>query len=82
VPRTIANPPASTPATAAAGDEIVIEGRQLLGERRVAEMLGRNPRTLQRWRTKGKGPAFTTIGREVFYEPNDLQEWIDRGKIR
>ena len=82
VPRTIANPQASTPATAAAGDEIVIDGRHLLGERRVAEMLGYNPRTLQRRRTEGKGPAFTKIGRKVFYELNDLQEWIDRGKIR
>ncbi len=82
VPRTIANPQASTPATAAAGDEIVIDGRHRLGERRVAEMLGHCLRTLQRWRTKGKGPAFTTIGRKVFYELKDLQELIDRGKIR
>ena len=81
VPRTIANPQAST-ATAPAGDEIVIDGRHLLGERRVAEMLGYCPRTLQRKRTEGKGPAFTKIGRKVFYELNDLQEWIDRGKIR
>jgi hypothetical protein len=82
VPQTIANPQASTPATAAAGDEIVIDDRQLLGEPRDAKMLGRSLRTLQRWRTKGKGPASTTIGRKVFYELNDLQEWIDRGKIR
>ena len=82
VPRTIANPQASTPATAAADDEIIIGGRHLLGERRVAEELSRHPRTLERWRKKGKGPAFTTIGRKVFYEPNDLQEWIDRRKIR
>ena len=80
--RTIANPQASTPATAAAGDEIVIDDRQLLGERRVAEMLGRSLRTLQRWRTKGKDPASTKIGRKEYYELNDLQEWIDRGKIR
>ena len=82
VPRTIANPQASTPATAAAGDEIVIDGRKLLGERRVAEMLGCSPRTLQRRRMEGKGPAFTKIGRKVFYELNDLQEWIESGKIR
>src|SRR5580704_2529088 len=82
VPRTIANPQASTPATAAAGDEIVIDDRQLFGERRVAKMLGCSLRTLQRSRTKGKGPVFTKIGRKVFYELNDLQEWIDRGKIR
>lgn len=82
VPRTIANPQASTPATAAAGDEIVIDDRHLLGERRVAKMLGCSLRTLQRWRTEGKGPPSTKIGRKVFYELNDLQEWIDRGKIR
>jgi predicted DNA-binding transcriptional regulator AlpA len=82
VPRTIANPQASTPATAAAGDEIVIDDRHLLGERRVAEMLGCCPRTLQRWHKDGKGPPSTKIGRKVFYELNDLQEWIDRRKIR
>jgi predicted DNA-binding transcriptional regulator AlpA len=82
VPRTFANPQASTPATAAAGDEIVIDDRHLLGERRVAEMLGCSLRTLQRRRMEGKGPASTKIGRKVFYELNDLQEWIDRGKIR
>ena len=82
VPRTIANPQASTPAMAAAGDEIVIDDRHFLGERRVAKMLGCSVRTLQRSRTKGRGPASTKIGRKVFYELNDLQEWIDRGKIR
>ena len=79
-PQTIANPEGTNPATAAAGDEIVIDGRRLLGECRVAAMLGRSPRTLQRWRTEGKGPPSTKIGRKVFYELNDLQEWIDRGK--
>ena len=29
---------------------------------------------------KGKVPASTKIGRKVFYELNELQEWIDRGK--
>ena len=82
VPRTIASPQPRTPATAAADDEIVIDDRHLLGERRVAKKLGCSLRTLQRWRTKGKGPAFTKIGRKIFYELNDLQEWIDRGKMR
>jgi Helix-turn-helix domain len=82
VPRTLVDPQVSTPATAAAGDEIVIGDRHLFGERRVAKMLGCSPRTLQRRRAKGKGPASTKIGRKVFYELNGLQEWIDRGKIR
>jgi hypothetical protein len=80
-PRTIGNPEGTNPTTTAAGGEIVIDGRRLLGGRRVAAMLGRSPRTLQRWRTNGKGPPSTKIGREVFYEPNDLQKWVDEGKI-
>lgn len=81
-PQTIANPEVTNPPTAAAGDEIVIDDQQLLGERLVAEMLGVSLRTLQRWRKQGKGPPSTKIGRKVFYERNDLRKWIDRGKIR
>ena len=83
-PATNTTPPTigNAEAAATADDEIIIGGRRLIGERRVAKMLGCHPRTLQRWRTEGKGPASTKIGRKVFYELNDLQEWIDRGKIR
>jgi hypothetical protein len=82
VPRTIANPQASTPATAAAGDEIIIGERRYISERRVAAILGCAPRTLQRWRTEGKGPPSTKRGRKVYYELNELQKWMDREKSR
>ncbi len=75
-PQTIANPEA----TAAAGDEIIIGEQRFISERRVAAMLGCYPRTLQRWRTEGKGPPSTKIGRKVVYEFNELQEWIERQK--
>ena len=80
VPRTIANPQA----TAAAGDEIIIGERRFISERRLAAVLGRHPRTLQRWRTeqKGKGPPSTRIGRSFVYEINEVQEWMDRKKSR
>jgi Helix-turn-helix domain len=81
-PQTIANPEVRNPETANARDEIVIDGRRLVGERRVAEMLGCSLRTLQRRRKEGKGPLSTKIGRKVYYELNDLQGWIDGGKIR
>ena len=80
VPRTIANPQASTPAMAATGDEIIIGERRYISERHVAAMLGCAPRTLQRWRTEGKGPPSTKIGRKVYYELNELQKWMDREK--
>ncbi len=65
-----------------AGDEIIIDGRRFISERRFAEVLGRDPRTLQRWRQKGKGPPSTRIGRSFFYEINEVQEWMDRKKSR
>ena len=77
-PLTITNPEA----TAAAGDEIIIDGRRFISERRFAQVLGRHPRTLQRWRKKGKGPPSTRIGRSFFYEINEVQEWMDRKKSR
>ena len=52
-PLTITNPEA----TAAAGDEIIIGGRRFISERRLAEVLGRHPRTLQRWRTERERPS-------------------------
>jgi predicted DNA-binding transcriptional regulator AlpA len=81
-PPTIANPEATAPATAAAGDEIIIGERRFISERRVAAMLGYSLRTLQRWRTEGKGPPSTKIGRKPFYELTELQKWIDREKSR
>jgi hypothetical protein len=73
-PQAIANPEVTNLETANAADEIVIDGRTLRSEQRVAEMLGRSPRTLQRWRKTGKGPLSTNIGRKVYYDPDDLRE--------
>ena len=79
-PQSIVNPEATAPATVAADDEIVIGERRFIGERRVAAMLGCSQRTLQRWRTEGKGPPSTKIGRKRLYELKELQEWTDKRK--
>ena len=77
-PLTVAN----AEATATADDVIIVGERRLIGERRVAAMLGYSQRQLQRWRKEQKGPASTKIGRRLFYELNTLQEWIERKKRR
>ena len=56
-PLTITNPEA----TATAGDEIIIDERRFISERRLAAVLGRHPRTLQRWRNR-KGKALRARG--------------------
>jgi hypothetical protein len=71
---TIADPEA----TAAASDEIILEDRKFLAERRVAALLGYSQRQLQRWRKEHKGPPGTKIGRRWYYEMNKFREWTKR----
>ena len=42
----------------------------------AAQALNTNPRTLERWRGTGEGPAFVKIGRRVAYTRSSLQEFI------
>jgi hypothetical protein len=44
----------------------------------AANQLRSNPRTLERWRTTGDGPAFTKIGRRVVYRRSALEAFIER----
>jgi predicted DNA-binding transcriptional regulator AlpA len=47
-----------------------------LREKAAAERLGVAPRSLQRWRKLGTGPAFTRIGpRLIGYREADLDAW-------
>jgi len=48
----------------------------LLSQREAATLLGLSPRTLERFRCTGFGPAFSKLGRRVLYRQSDLDEWI------
>jgi hypothetical protein len=39
-----------------------------------------SPRTLEKHRIAGGGPAYHKIGRLVLYSIRDLDEWIARGR--
>ena len=41
----------------------------------AAQFLGRSPRTMERDRVTGEGPAFHKFGRKVVYKIDDLTEW-------
>jgi predicted DNA-binding transcriptional regulator AlpA len=58
-------------------DEVVIDSRRFVHQRRAAAILGRSQRTLQRWRKEGIGPPSTKIGRTVYYEISKLLEWLE-----
>jgi excisionase family DNA binding protein len=44
----------------------------------AAQVLRTNPRTMERWRSTGEGPAFVKVGRRVAYSLSALREWVHR----
>jgi len=47
--------------------------REFLSERELAERWNRSPRTLQRMRQDGYGPAFHKIGGSILYKLDDIK---------
>jgi len=45
----------------------------------AARFLGLSPRTLEKHRIYGTGPAYRKIGARVVYSVADLNAWADRG---
>ena len=41
----------------------------------VATFLKKSPRTIERMRTDGSGPAYVYIGRTVRYIPGTVRQW-------
>lgn len=47
----------------------------------VATYLKKPPKTLAEWRSRGRGPRYVVVGRDVRYRWSDVDEW-ERGQIR
>lgn len=54
---------------------------RLLTPKDAARYIGYKPKTLENWRNRGVGPAYTRIGNMVRYELADLDAWIDAHKV-
>lgn len=46
-----------------------------LTQHQLARRWGLSPRTLERWRWIGTGPAFLKIGGRVAYRVEDIEAW-------
>lgn len=42
----------------------------------LAEALGRNPKTLQRWTLNGLGPPHVRVGSVILYRKESLKKWL------
>ena len=48
-----------------------------LTERQLAAEFKKSPRTLQRWRRLGEGPAYIQLGRRVLYRRAAVIKWLE-----
>ena len=56
--------------------------KQLLRPKVVAESLNLKPQRLARLRLEGGGPVFVKIGRSVYYDPQDVEAFLDGSRRR
>ena len=52
-----------------------------LSEREAAGHLGISIRTLQDWRQRRTGPAYSKVGRRVVYDVMDLDAFLSAGRV-
>jgi predicted DNA-binding transcriptional regulator AlpA len=43
----------------------------------AAEYLGLQPRTLDNWRSQGRGPRYARLGCRIVYRITDLEKYIE-----
>jgi len=53
-----------------------IGGETLYPQAAVADQLGCTIRTLENWRNRRVGPAWTKIGHRVYYREASIVQWI------
>ena len=59
---------------------VQLSRKVILSEKEAAALLDVNPGTLKRWRSEGKGPAYTKNG-SVRYLRSDIDQYLERMRI-
>lgn len=54
----------------------------LLNTREAGQALRIAEGTLRRWRSERRGPDWIKLGRKIFYDPVELQEYLEKCERR
>ena len=73
----------AVPANASGEEETEMDGDiRYMKTREAAELLGLSPRTLETYRWRGGGPAFSRFGSSVRYLRSHLVAWAEARRVR
>ena len=61
--------------------ELAVLPPRFLRTKEAAHFLSLSPRTLEKHRTYGTGPAYRKLGGRGVYAIDDLQAWAERGAV-
>lgn len=53
---------------------------ELLTTAKAAQRCGLSSRTLEAWRSRGKGPPYHRLGGAIRYDSVDLEQWIAKAR--
>jgi predicted DNA-binding transcriptional regulator AlpA len=55
---------------------------ELLTADELAVMMDVSEHTVESWRKEGTGPAYTRLGRRIYYPLQGIKDWIEANKNR
>jgi hypothetical protein len=56
--------------------------KKMLSPKDIQDEFGIHWRSLLRWRNAGIGPAYTNIGRRVFYDRRTFEQFLAAGQVQ
>ena len=57
---------------------VLLDTRDLASRLTPPSGNGPSPRTIERWRSEGNGPAFVKVGRRALYREADVEQWLEQ----
>ncbi len=56
--------------------------RRCLDVKETGAFLGICPRTLDNWRSQGRGPRYIRVGRRIVYRVEDLEAYLESRTVK
>ena len=60
---------------------MLVNTHDLLTADDLADTIRVSKRTIIRWRSEGRGPAYVKAGHRVLYKRADVMAWLERRKV-